>query len=100
MVYQCRRCNLPIEKQAVSSSDGQLKGKYHRDCFNCHSCSVSSPTAHPPSLLTTVFYRNRSLTRRSTSTTADLTAPTTTTKQTALYVLPRRADSPSKDRVQ
>lgn len=39
---QCRRCNLPIEKQAVSSSDGQLKGKYHRDCFNCHSCHVSS----------------------------------------------------------
>ena len=41
---QCRRCNLPIEKQAVSSSDGQLKGKYHRDCFNCHSCHVSSFT--------------------------------------------------------
>jgi hypothetical protein len=39
--YQCRRCNLPIEKQAVSSSDGQLKGKYHRDCFSCHSCHVS-----------------------------------------------------------
>jgi hypothetical protein len=39
---QCRRCNLPIEKQAVSSSDGQLKGKYHRDCFNCHTCHVSS----------------------------------------------------------
>ncbi|KAI9452241.1 hypothetical protein BJY52DRAFT_1405826 [Lactarius psammicola] len=35
---KCRRCNLPIEKQAVSSSDGQLKGKYHRDCFNCHTC--------------------------------------------------------------
>lgn len=41
---QCRRCNLPIEKQAVSSSDGQLKGKYHRDCFNCHSCHVSTFT--------------------------------------------------------
>jgi hypothetical protein len=37
---KCRRCNLPIEKQAVSSSDGQLKGKYHRDCFNCHTCHV------------------------------------------------------------
>lgn len=37
---QCRRCNLPIEKQAVSSKDGQLKGKYHRECFNCFECSV------------------------------------------------------------
>lgn len=25
----------------MSSSDGQLKGKYHRDCFNCHTCHVS-----------------------------------------------------------
>lgn len=40
---QCRRCNLPIEKQAVSSSDGQLKGKYHRDCFNCHTCQKPFP---------------------------------------------------------
>jgi len=40
---KCRRCNLPIEKQAVSSSDGQLKGKYHRDCFNCHSCYKPFP---------------------------------------------------------
>ncbi|KAG2077972.1 hypothetical protein BDR04DRAFT_1131780 [Suillus decipiens] len=40
---KCRRCNLPIEKQAVSSSDGQLKGKYHRDCFNCHICQKPFP---------------------------------------------------------
>ncbi|KAH7908878.1 hypothetical protein BJ138DRAFT_304714 [Hygrophoropsis aurantiaca] len=40
---KCRRCNLPIEKQAVSSSDGQLKGKYHRDCFNCHACHKPFP---------------------------------------------------------
>lgn len=40
VVHQCRRCDLPIEKQAVSSSDGQLKGKYHRNCFNCHECHV------------------------------------------------------------
>jgi hypothetical protein len=32
---------LPIEKQAVSSADGQLKGKYHKECFNCHVCHVS-----------------------------------------------------------
>ncbi|KAF9645127.1 hypothetical protein BDM02DRAFT_696567 [Thelephora ganbajun] len=40
---KCRRCNLPIEKQAVSSSDGQLKGKYHRGCFNCHTCHKPFP---------------------------------------------------------
>ncbi|KAI0054008.1 hypothetical protein FA95DRAFT_1469473, partial [Auriscalpium vulgare] len=40
---KCRRCNLPIEKQALSSSDGQLKGKYHRDCFSCHTCQKPFP---------------------------------------------------------
>ncbi|KAK7054700.1 hypothetical protein VNI00_003163 [Paramarasmius palmivorus] len=40
---KCRRCNLPIEKHAVSSSDGQLKGKYHKDCFNCHTCHKPFP---------------------------------------------------------
>ncbi|OBZ69222.1 Paxillin [Grifola frondosa] len=40
---KCRRCNLTIEKQAVSSSDGQLKGKYHRECFNCHTCHKPFP---------------------------------------------------------
>lgn len=24
----------------MSSADGQLKGKYHRECFNCHTCHV------------------------------------------------------------
>ncbi|KDQ18057.1 hypothetical protein BOTBODRAFT_104437 [Botryobasidium botryosum FD-172 SS1] len=40
---KCRRCELPIERQAVSSADGQLKGKYHRDCFNCHECHTPFP---------------------------------------------------------
>lgn len=40
---KCRHCNLPIEKQAVSSRDGQLKGKYHKDCFNCHTCHQPFP---------------------------------------------------------
>lgn len=34
----CRKCSLPIEKSAVSSSDGQLKGKWHRACFTCTKC--------------------------------------------------------------
>lgn len=37
---QCRRCNLPIETAAISSSDGQLKGKYHKQCFSCSTCQV------------------------------------------------------------
>src|SRR5258708_2872397 len=38
---KCRRCGLTIESHAVSSADGQLKGKYHRHCFNCSTCQVS-----------------------------------------------------------
>jgi hypothetical protein len=42
MLYlpKCRRCDCPIEGQAIGSSDGQIKGKYHRDCFNCTTCQV------------------------------------------------------------
>ncbi|KAI0797646.1 hypothetical protein C8Q75DRAFT_801579 [Abortiporus biennis] len=40
---KCRRCNLTIEKAAVSSSDGQLKGKYHKECFSCHTCHKPFP---------------------------------------------------------
>jgi hypothetical protein len=42
MLYlpKCRRCDKPIEGQAIGSADGQIKGKYHRDCFNCTSCQV------------------------------------------------------------
>ncbi|KAH0583592.1 hypothetical protein H2248_009213 [Termitomyces sp. 'cryptogamus'] len=40
---KCRRCNVPIENAAVSSADGQLKGKYHRECFNCHVCHKPFP---------------------------------------------------------
>ncbi|KZT57010.1 hypothetical protein CALCODRAFT_418532, partial [Calocera cornea HHB12733] len=40
---KCRRCELPIERHAVSSSDGQLKGKYHRDCFSCDACKKPFP---------------------------------------------------------
>jgi len=37
---KCRRCGSTIESQAVSSADGQLKGKYHRECFDCSICHV------------------------------------------------------------
>ncbi|KAF9513133.1 hypothetical protein BS47DRAFT_990791 [Hydnum rufescens UP504] len=40
---KCRRCGLTIESQAVSSADGQLKGKYHRECFSCSTCQKPFP---------------------------------------------------------
>ena len=40
----CRKCRLPIEKSAVSSSDGQLKGKWHRACFTCTRCDKGFET--------------------------------------------------------
>ncbi|KAF7440629.1 hypothetical protein PC9H_000975 [Pleurotus ostreatus] len=40
---KCRRCNLPIETAAISSSDGQLKGKYHKQCFSCSTCQKPFP---------------------------------------------------------
>ncbi|KAG7092610.1 hypothetical protein E1B28_008953 [Marasmius oreades] len=40
---KCRRCQLPIEKHAISSSDGQLKGKYHKECFTCFECKAPFP---------------------------------------------------------
>lgn len=50
---------MPIEKQAVSSSDGQLKGKYHKECFNCHECHVSL------SLLSSLFIDTYNLFQKS-----------------------------------
>ncbi|CAB4396643.1 unnamed protein product [Rhizophagus irregularis] len=40
---KCRRCNLPVEKEAVSASDGKLEGKWHVKCFGCHTCYKSFP---------------------------------------------------------
>jgi len=40
---KCRRCDKYIETAAVYSSDGQLKGKYHRDCFTCATCDQPFP---------------------------------------------------------
>ncbi|CAG8476368.1 4104_t:CDS:2 [Funneliformis caledonium] len=40
---KCRRCNLPVEKEAVSASDGKLEGKWHVKCFGCHTCYKPFP---------------------------------------------------------
>ncbi|KAG8948288.1 hypothetical protein FRC04_009926 [Tulasnella sp. 424] len=40
---KCRRCTKPIEGAVISASDGQIVGKYHRDCFTCIACSKPFP---------------------------------------------------------
>ncbi|KAI8091478.1 uncharacterized protein B0P05DRAFT_527739 [Gilbertella persicaria] len=38
---KCQSCHKPIEKEAVVSSDGKLKGKWHKYCFKCQLCQSS-----------------------------------------------------------
>ncbi|KAI8364495.1 hypothetical protein EDC96DRAFT_444057 [Choanephora cucurbitarum] len=40
---KCRSCHKPVETQAVSAMDGKLKGKWHLDCFGCHTCHRPFP---------------------------------------------------------
>ena len=37
---KCRKCNLSVEKGAVKSSDGALRGVFHRSCFSCAACEA------------------------------------------------------------
>lgn len=37
---KCRKCNLAVEKGAVKSSDGALRGVFHRNCFACAACEA------------------------------------------------------------
>ncbi|PWZ00597.1 hypothetical protein BCV70DRAFT_211422 [Testicularia cyperi] len=37
---KCRKCNLSVEKGAVKSSDGALRGVFHRECFGCAACDA------------------------------------------------------------
>jgi len=41
----CRGCGELIKGKSVSSKDGQLSGRYHRDCFVCKTCRAPFPTA-------------------------------------------------------
>ncbi|ODV95266.1 hypothetical protein PACTADRAFT_33844 [Pachysolen tannophilus NRRL Y-2460] len=36
----CRRCGLNIIGKSIWSKDGQLSGRWHRDCFSCHNCAM------------------------------------------------------------
>lgn len=40
---KCRACLKPVEKEAVSAMDGKLKGKWHLECFGCHTCHRPFP---------------------------------------------------------
>ncbi|CAG8544058.1 10933_t:CDS:2, partial [Ambispora gerdemannii] len=40
---KCRSCGLPVEREAVSASDGKLEGKWHVNCFGCHTCHQPFP---------------------------------------------------------
>jgi hypothetical protein len=43
----CRGCNQTIfaSQRSVSSADGRLSGRYHKQCFVCQSCKAAFPTA-------------------------------------------------------
>ena len=43
----CRGCQKIIasNQKSVSSADGRLTGKYHKECFVCHSCKSPFATA-------------------------------------------------------
>lgn len=43
----CRGCSQPIVagQKSVSSKDGRLSGRYHKQCFACHTCHRAFETA-------------------------------------------------------
>lgn len=42
---RCRGCGEAILGKSVSSADGRLTGRYHRDCFACCYCRIPFQTA-------------------------------------------------------
>lgn len=41
----CRGCKEPIKGKSVSSADGRLTGRFHKQCFVCKTCKELFPTA-------------------------------------------------------
>lgn len=41
----CKGCSEPIKGKSVSSADGRLTGRYHKQCFVCKTCSEPFQTA-------------------------------------------------------
>ena len=40
----CRGCSAPIQGKSISSADGRLTGRYHKQCFVCRTCASPFPT--------------------------------------------------------
>jgi hypothetical protein len=40
----CRGCGEIIRGKSVSSADGRLTGRYHKECFVCETCDEPFPT--------------------------------------------------------
>lgn len=103
---KCRRCALPIEGGAVTSSDGKIAGKYHPRCFACWACGADFPAgefyvlcASPPPL--SLRPGAPELTQHAgaaDAATASRTASRTTTRSTARCAPTRAAASPSRAR--
>jgi len=41
----CKGCGQPIIGKSVSSADGRLSGRYHKECFVCRTCRAPFATA-------------------------------------------------------
>ncbi|KAK5195110.1 hypothetical protein LTR47_009091 [Exophiala xenobiotica] len=43
----CRGCSkfILVSQKSVTSADGLLTGRYHKECFVCHTCKAAFPTA-------------------------------------------------------
>jgi LIM domain len=41
----CKGCGEPIKGRSVSSADGRLTGRYHKQCFMCKTCSEPFQTS-------------------------------------------------------
>jgi uncharacterized CHY-type Zn-finger protein len=41
----CKGCSEPIKGKSISSADGRLTGRYHKQCFVCNTCQEPFQTA-------------------------------------------------------
>lgn len=53
---KCRGCGRAVEKEAVSSADGKLKGKWHKHCFRCHVSYQLSHIKHGVCMYSSPLY--------------------------------------------
>ncbi|KAL0142283.1 hypothetical protein V8B55DRAFT_1586347 [Mucor lusitanicus] len=67
---KCQSCHKPVEKEAISATDGKLQGKWHIECFHCQVCHAPFPNntfyvfENQPYCKTHYHYLNNSLCNR------------------------------------